>query len=224
MGLSTNLLAGCSNNQSKEIESTMNTPHEKELFQAVSTNNIARVKEILTTQTVNLEARNSKGETPLMVATYKEYNTLALYLMDQGANVNAQDDRLNSPFLYAGAEGNLELVQKSLAHGADFAVFNRYNGTALIPAAEKGHLAVVQLLVNTPNFPIDHVNRLGWTALMEAIVLSDGGAIHVAIVKALIEGGVNVNIPDHDGKTPLYHAKSRKFTAIVDLLEAAGAH
>lgn len=102
MGLSTNLLAGCSNNQSKEIESTMNTPHEKELFQAVSTNNIARVKEILTTQTVNLEARNSKGETPLMVATYKEYNTLALYLMDQGANVNAQDDRLNSPFIRRG--------------------------------------------------------------------------------------------------------------------------
>jgi len=30
--------------------------------------------------------------------------------------------------------------------------------------------------------------------------------------------------PDHDGKTPLYHAKARKFTAMIQLLEAAGAH
>lgn len=223
MGVSTNLLASCSDNQTKEIESTMNTSREKELFQAVAANDIEAVKEILASSTVNLEVKNSKGETPLLLATYKEYTALALYLIDQGANVNAQDNRLNSPFLYAGAEGNIAIVQKSLAHGADFTVFNRYNGTALIPAAEKGHLAVVQLLVRTPNFPIDHVNRLGWTALMEAIVLSDGGAVHVAIVKALIEGGVDVNIPDHDGKTPLYHAKSRKFTAIVTLLEAAGA-
>lgn len=223
IGVSTNLLASCSDNPTKEIESTMNAPREKELFQAVVANDIATVKKIVATDTVNLEAKNSKGETPLMIATYKEYNALALYLIDQGANVNTQDDRLNSPFLYAGAEGNIGIVQKSLAHGADFTVFNRYNGTALFPAAEKGHLAVVQLLVNTPNFPIDHVNRLGWTALMEAIVLSKGGAVHVAIVKALIDGGVDVNIPDHDGKTPLYHAKLKKFTAIVSLLEAAGA-
>ena len=223
MGLSTNLLASCSDNQTKEIESTMKNPTEKELFQAVAANDNATVREILAKHTVNLEVKNSKGETPLMLATYKEYNALALYLIDQGANVNAQDDRLNSPFLYAGAEGNITIVRKSLAHGADFTVFNRYNGTALIPAAEKGHLEVVQLLVTTPNFPIDHVNRLGWTALMEAIVLSNGGAVHVAIVKALIDGGVDVNIPDHEGKTPLYHAKSRKFTAMVRLLEAAGA-
>jgi len=59
---------------------------------------------------------------------------------------------------------------------------------------------------------------------MEAIVLSNGGVVHVDIVKALIEGGVDVNIPDHDGKTPLHHAKARKFTAMVQLLESAGAH
>lgn len=223
-GLSTNLMASCSDSNTNEITYTMNTTIEKELFQAVAANNLTKVKEILATNSVNLEAQNSKGETPLMVATYKKYNPIALYLIDQGANVNTQDTNLNSPFLYAGAEGNLELVQKSLAHGADFTIFNRYNGTALIPAAEKGHLEVVKLLVNTPNFPIDHVNRLGWTALMEAIVLSNGGAVHVDIVKALIEGGVDVNIPDHDGKTPLHHAKARKFTAMVKLLEAAGAH
>jgi len=224
VGLSTNLIASCSDTTTKEIKHTMNTTIEDDLFQAVAANDIQAVKNILSAQPVNLEVKNSKGETPLMVATYKKYNAVALYLIEQGANVNTQDDSLNSPFLYAGAEGNLELVQKGLAHGADFTIFNRYNGTALIPAAEKGHLDVVKLLVHTPNFPIDHVNRLGWTALMEAIVLSNGGPVHVNIVQTLIEGGVDVNIPDHDGKTPLYHAKARKFTAMIQLLEAAGAH
>ncbi|MBB1150726.1 ankyrin repeat domain-containing protein [Myroides sp. NP-2] len=223
VGLSTSLAASCSNNNNNDLKNTT-TVMESDLFQAVSSNNLKRVQEIVAASPINLEVKNSKGETPLMVATYKQYNAIAFYLIEQGANVNTQDERLNSPFLYAGAEGNLALVKKALAHGADFTVFNRYHGTALIPAAEKGHLAVVQLLVQTPYFPIDHVNRLGWTALMEAIVLSDGGDVHTAIVEALIKGGVDVNIPDHDGKTPLYHAKSRKFTDIINLLEAAGAH
>ncbi|WP_158960881.1 ankyrin repeat domain-containing protein [Myroides fluvii] len=223
LGLSTNLVASCSNNTNQDLEKEMNSTITKELFQAVAANNIQAVKEILTANTVNLNVKNSKGESPLMVATYNKYTAIALYLIEQGADVNAQDEILNSPFLYAGAEGNLEVVQKALAHGADFKVFNRYHGTALIPAAEKGHVEVVKVLVNTPNFPIDHVNRLGWTALMEAIVLSNGGAVHVEIVKALIDGGVDVNIPDHDGKTPLYHAKAKKYAAIIKLLEAAGA-
>lgn len=223
VGLSTNLIASCSNNNNNDLENSKNTM-ESDLFKAVEKNNLARVKEILASSQVDLEVKNGKGETPLMVATYRKYNSIAFYLIDQGANVNTQDKNLNSPFLYAGAEGNLALVKKALEHGADFSVFNRYNGTALIPAAEKGHLEVVQLLVQTPNFPIDHVNRLGWTALMEAIVLSNGGTVHTAIVQALIEGGVDVNIPDHDGKTPLYHAKARKFTKIIELLEAVGAH
>ncbi|MGG5506410.1 MULTISPECIES: ankyrin repeat domain-containing protein [unclassified Myroides] len=224
VGLSTNLMAGCSNNNNSELESEMNTTGEKALFQAVKNKDLTQVKAIVGAAKFNLEVKNKKGETPLMLAAYLQYNEIAFYLIEQGANVNTQDLNLNSPFLYAGAEGNLALVQKALAHGADFTVFNRYRGTALIPAAEKGHLEVVKLLVHTPNFPIDHVNRLGWTALMEAIVLSDGGPIHVAIVKELIAGGVDVNIPDHDGKTPLYHAKVNKYKEMAQLLEAAGAY
>ena len=224
IGLSTNLMAGCSNKDNSDFDNTMNTTTEKDLFKAIQANNLPKVKEIVETSMVSLEVKNSKGETPLLLATYLKYNDIAFYLIDRGANVNAQDSILNSPFLYAGAEGNLALVKKALEHGADFTVFNRYNGTALIPAAEKGHLDVVALLVHTPNFPIDHVNRLGWTALMEAIVLSDGGAVHVAIVKELIKGGVDVNIPDHDGKTPLYHARANRYTAMVEALETAGAH
>lgn len=220
----TTLLASCNTDRLNDENAKMVSISEDDLFKAVEKNNLSIVRKLIENNKINIEAKNLKGETPLMRAVYLEYNDIALYLISKGANVNSQDKIFNSPFLYAGAEGNLEVVKMSLKNGADFTVFNRYNGTALIPAAEKGHLEVVKLLVNTPNFPINHVNRLGWTALMEAIVLSDGGPVHIAIVRALIEGGVNVNIKDKEGKTPLYQAKKRGYTEIVKLLEAAGAY
>lgn len=195
---------------------------EDSIYNAIKQNDVVLIQRLLKSN-VDLEQRNAKGETPLMSAVYLERNAIAKLLIEAGASVNAQDKVLNSPFLYAGAEGNLEIVQLSLKHGADFTIFNRYNGSALIPAAEKGHLEVVKVLVNYPNYPINHVNRLGWTALMEAIVLSNGGAVHIAIVDELIKGGVDVNIPDADGVTPLQHAINRKYTAIVNLLKQAGA-
>ena len=70
---------------------------------------------------------------------------------------------------------------------------------------------------------IDHVNRLGWTALLEAIVLADGGPAHQAVVDLLIEHGADLDIADKDGVRPLAHARPRGQTAIAAALEAAGA-
>ncbi|CZE46945.1 ankyrin repeat domain-containing protein [Campylobacter geochelonis] len=194
----------------------------KDIFYAIEKGDTDLLKNILKSKP-NLEAKNSQGQTPLMYATYKFNNEIAFLLIDAGASVNTQDNMLNSPFLYAGAQGNLELVKKALKHGADFNVFNRYGGTALIPAAEKGHLEVVKLLVNTPNFPKDHINNLGWTALLEAVILGSGGKVHTQIVQELVNGGCDVNIADRDGVTALKHAKNRGYEKIVKILEKAGA-
>ena len=110
-----------------------------------------------------------------------------------------------------------------LEDGADFTVLNRYNGTALIPACERGHVATVKELLKRKDFPIDHINRLGWTALLEAIILSDGDPAHVQIVQLLVNAGCNVNIADKDGITPLTHARDKDFKHIVAILEKAGA-
>ena len=129
----------------------------------------------------------------------------------------------DSPFLYAGASGYTKIVSYCLQHGADFTVFNRYNGTALIPACERGHVETVKEILKRKDFPIDHINRLGWTALLEAIILSDGGPAHVQIVQLLVDAGCNVNIADKDGITPLAHARKKQFTQIAAILEKARA-
>jgi len=192
------------------------------IFAAIQKNDTTSVRQWIN-QGNNLEVRNEKGETPLMAATYGNNIPLAQMLIASHADVNAQDHMLNSPFLYAGASGYLDILKLCMKAGADYKVYNRYGGTALIPACERGHVSIVAELLKDKTFPIDHINKLGWTGLLEAIILSDGNNKQVQIVQMLIDAGSNVNIADKDGVTPLAHARSRKFTNIVQLLEKAGA-
>ena len=109
----------------------------------------------------------------------------------------------------------------TLGTGADLKSTNRYLGTALIPAAHHGHVEAVKLLLATA-IDKDHINNLGWTALLEAVILGDGGAAHTEIVRLLVEAGAQVNIADRDGMTPLAHARKSGYSGMVRILSAAG--
>ena len=102
------------------------------------------------------------------------------------------------------------------------AITSRYDGTALIAAAHLGHAEVVRMLI-AAKAPLDHVNNLKWTALIESIVLGDGGKNHTETLRALVEAGANVNIPDGSGSTPLRLARNRGYREMVVILEKAGA-
>lgn len=172
---------------------------------------------------VDLEKRDLSGATPLMRATRANDIAQAKALIEAGADVNAKDDIHDSPYLYAGARGHLEILNMTLQHGADLKSTNRYGGTALIPAAERGHVATVQRLIEA-GVDVNHVNRLGWTALLEAVMLGDGSERYQAIVKALIKGGAEVNFKDPEGISILQHARQRGYVEITELLLQAGAH
>jgi uncharacterized protein len=109
-----------------------------------------------------------------------------------------------------------------LAAGADLKSTNRYGGTALIPAAHHGHVEAVRELLKT-RIDVDHVNRLGWTAVLEAIILGDGGPAHTEIVRLLVAHGASVQRADAQGVTPLAHAEQRGQRTIIEILKRAGA-
>lgn len=171
----------------------------------------------------DINGRDEQGRTAILAATHGNRVDTVRALIVAGADINLQDDKLDNPFLYAGAEGLLEIVRLMNDAGADPAITNRYGGTALIPASEHGYVEVVKELLTRSEVDVNHVNDLGWTALMEAIILNIGGEKQQQVIKILIEHGADVSIPDKNGVTPLEHARAHHFAAIERLLIDAGA-
>ncbi|PVD54321.1 hypothetical protein DC498_01445 [Terrimonas sp.] len=201
------------------IEPSTYTMHKQQnIIEAVKKNDMEAVKKLLSGG-ADVNTRDKSGRSLLLIATIQQQAEMAKLLVTHGADVNLQADNLDSPFLYAGASGQTALVKLFLANGARFDRFNRYNGTALIPACERGHVETVTILANTKGFPIDHVNRLGWTALLEAVILGNGSESYRQIVQILKDAGANLTIADKDGVTPLQHARSRGFKEIAEILE-----
>lgn len=199
-------------------ESTKKILNNQDILNLVEKNDIQGVSKALQNG-ADVNTRDKSKRSLLLIATINHQTELAKLLVTHGADVNLQADNQDSPFLYAGASGQTKLVQLFLNHGARFDIFNRYHGTALIPACERGHIETVQLLANTKGFPIDHVNRLGWTALMEAVLLGDGSEKYQRIVQILKDAGAKLDIPDHQGVTPLQHAQTKGFKEIVKILQ-----
>lgn len=191
---------------------------KQDIIELVERNDLAGVKNALQ-KGAKVNAQDNNKRSLLLIATVNQQLEMAQLLVAHGADVNMQADNLDSPFLYAGASGQTALVKLYLASGARFDVFNRYHGSALIPACERGHVDIVKILVDTKDFPVDHINRLGWTGLLEAVILGDGSKKYQQIVQILKEGGANLLIADKDGITPLQHAKNRGYQEIVRLLE-----
>ena len=98
---------------------------------------------------------------------------------------------------------------------------SRYDGTALIAAAHLGHDGVVRQLI-AAGAPLDHVNNLHWTALIEAVVLGNGGPRHSG-VRALLAAGASTSLADREGSTPLQLAKAAATQRSSRMLERAGA-
>jgi hypothetical protein len=195
---------------------------ETELHAAAAANDAAAIEKLIASG-ANLDPRDTDERTPLLIAARANAMDAARILIAAGADVNARDRISDTPFLYAAAEGRLEILRLILATGqAKLADTNRYGGTGLIPAAHHGHPEVVRELLRT-KIAVDHVNRLGWTALLETIILSDGGPIHQDILAQLIAAGADVNLADADGVSPLTHAKQRGYGEMARMLEQAGA-
>ncbi len=211
------ILQGCIAMSGGEDE-TMN----KQLFVAVEAKDFDAVRELLE-ESVDINAQDEQGRTAVMIATYANDVDMVKLLVDAGAIVDIQDDMLNNPFLYAGAEGYMDILRLMIAAGADPTITNRYGGVALIPASEHGYVEVVEELLTNTKTDVNHVNNLGWTALLEAIILNDGSEKQQDTIRLLIEHGADVNLADKDGVMPLAHAREKGFKEIEAILLEAEA-
>jgi len=192
------------------------------LHAAAAAGNVAEVERLIAAG-ANRELRDGNGRTPLHVAAYRKQYDAARVLMKRGANPNALDAQRYDVVTIAAVAEDVPMLKVALEGGTSAKnVTSPYDGTALIAAAHLGHDEVVRVLI-AAGAPLDHVNNLGWTALIEAIVLGNGGKRHVETLRALVVAGANPNLADGRGTTPLALARGRGYREMVEILEQAGA-
>jgi ankyrin repeat protein len=170
-----------------------------------------------------VDARDGYGRTPLHVAAYGRHTDAMRALVKAGADPNALEHDRYDVVTIAAVADDLPTLRAALALGTSPKnVTSRYDGTALIAAAHLGHDQVVAELIKA-GAPLDHVNNLGWTALIESIVLGNGGPRHIATLAHLVQAGADVNLADRNGQTPLALARGRGYREMIAILEKAGA-
>lgn len=171
----------------------------------------------------NKEATDARKRTPLHVAAFQKQHDAARALLRLGADPNALEIDRYDIITIASVANDVPMLKLAIEGGGNpKAITSRYDGTALIAAAHLGHAEVVRVLI-AAKAPLDHVNNLQWTALIESIVLGNGGKNHTDTLRALVEAGANLNIPDGSGSTPLKLAANRGYKDMISILEKAGA-
>ncbi len=177
------------------------------------------LEQLLRSRFVNLEERDKRGDTALLIAARKSYWGIFDVLVKYGANINvlAANDRdlLNLSVRISKPE----LARRALNAGISTHTFTpTYQGSALIFASAEGEVEIVEALVKA-NAPLNRRNNLGWTALLEAVILGDGSKPYQQIISLLLEAGADREITDKKGKTPLAHANSRGQKEVAKLLQ-----
>jgi uncharacterized protein len=190
-----------------------------DLLAAAQTGDLAQLKDLLA-KNLPLDVRDAQQRTPLHVATYARQREAIRLLAAAGADLNALEYQRYDPVTIAAVANDEETLALLLRLGASARnITSPYDGTALIAAAHLGHVGVVRQLI-AAGAPLDHVNNLHWTALIEAVVLGDGGRNHTEVVRDLLAAGASRTLTDRAGHTALMLARSRGYTQMESLLAA----
>jgi uncharacterized protein len=191
----------------------------KGVHQAAHQGDVERIK-ALAASGADLDARDRRGRTAVHLAAFTSDEEALVALAEAGADMNALESDAYDAVTIAAVADDADMLDAALEAGNSAKnITSRYVGTALIAAAHLGHHRAVKRLIEA-GAPLDHVNNLGWTALIEAVVLGDGGPDHQECVRLLVKAGADASIADRSGRTPLQLAEERGYAEIASMIEA----
>ena len=166
----------------------------------------------------NVAEVNEEGQSPLHLAVLNNNIEVAALLLQKGFNPNQKDNNQLSSLIASAANGLDEMFELLLLYHPDLKQVNRFGGTALLPSSEKGFIKVVQKALDA-GVPVNHQNRLGWTALLEAVILGNEGFLFRDIIEELVSHGADVEIKDFDSLSGIDYAEKRNSQFILPILE-----
>ena len=192
----------------------------------------------------DVNATDNNGQAPLHVVADRGHLEVVKVLVNKGAEVNAMDKNNQTPLHLASNKGHLEVVKVLVEKGANVNFRGKNDRALLHILASRGDIEIVKILVEN-GVDVNAVDKDGQTPLYNAAqngydklvsFLLDHKAeanvkcrgsypLHIAayighldVVKALVRNGVDVNVEDINGQTPLHRAAQKGHDKVVSFL------
>lgn len=143
----------------------------------------------------DVDTRDAREWTPLMIAAFHGREQLALMLVEYGADLFAKDRGGYTPMHWAAFSGYQKVVKFLLDRGVPANVLSNAGISPLLQAAARGHLAVVEQLLGSQANP-NLVAKDGSSPLLKAVANA-----HASVVLALLNAGAYRHVTLADGTT-----------------------
>jgi hypothetical protein len=165
----------------------------------------------------DVNSRDSRNWTPLMIATFNGREELALELIKHGANIHATDNDGYTPMHWAAYNNYAQVIKRLVIRGGDVNVRSRAGITPLLQAASRGKLqACLELLNQGANPNIAAAD--GSTALLKAVANAQ-----LPVINILLAANANLNARLVDGKSLIEIATASRDDAVSKRIATAAA-
>jgi ankyrin repeat protein len=188
----------------------------EKLYSPIRENKLTELERLLDRKGV-ANVADDRGVTPLMYAAAVGSLDAMRLLIDNGADVNAQNGYGSTALMWSVSDA--AKVRLLLGHGADVNAAARSGRTALITAAFTSPSVEVVRLLLAKGAKVGVMDTRHVTPVNAATFGND-----TATVRALLEAGGDINTPDtFIGLTPLMNAAGNRNVEAVKMLLARGA-
>ncbi|XP_062577762.1 ankyrin-1-like [Saccostrea cucullata] len=220
------------------------------MHEAIQLRYVDVVKKLLKAKTININQKNAKDESPLILAAKYHLHEAFLALLEAGADCNIQDRKGNTALMMGVVRG-MEYVKPLIEKGAKVNIINHRDQSALSFALHLENTEMVSYLLEngadpdvmssdgTP--PIVFASITGAYDITQKLVKHGANvtsknvqgytALHVAawngycnIVQLLLDSGMSHDTRTEDGNTPLSLAAHGNHTAVIDMLLPLGCN
>ncbi|XP_046575310.1 serine/threonine-protein phosphatase 6 regulatory ankyrin repeat subunit C-like [Haliotis rubra] len=186
------------------------------LHTAAETGNLDLAVFLLSKGKVDINTRDAKGRTPVMLAAAKGHYPMFDFLVDKNCDLSLKDHQSSGILHFASKGGNVEIIQLLAKHNVNGESTCRK--TPLSYSAKKGHKEIFEILLDR-GADISVIDIAKNTLLHLA---SEGGNLLI-VEDILAFPGLDINAVNSGRRTPLLVAAYNEHTDICGRLLSAGA-
>ena len=167
---------------------------QSDIFQAASDGDIVSISYILKENKENINAKDEKGQTPLILASWKGQNKVVDYLLSHGADVNAKTAIGSTALMYASESNAVGIMKMLKDKGADVNQKNSTGSTPLSYAALRNSVNAAQFLIDN-GANVNEPDNNGSTPLFCATFKNS-----IDVAKILVKNGADLSFKNIQGR------------------------